>query len=154
MWPLLNYSWSGVTKNFHVMVEVREWESEMWEKKTSNWSLRSFVFWWTDTHLKKKEWFALDRQRDRQTDALPENPVYILLASRSSEVKPQWIWSFAFILIRSFLWLTKDYQQRSENSHCLFRMKHSSLYNLVFRNMREYLSSLDANKEIKWFDPQ
>ena len=38
-----------------------------------------------DRHTsKKKEWFAIDR--DRQTDALPENPVYILLASLSSDL--------------------------------------------------------------------
>ena len=48
-------------------------------KKTSNWSPRTLIFWWTDTHLKKKEWFALDRKRDRQTDALPENLVIFSL---------------------------------------------------------------------------
>ena len=36
------------------------------------------------------------------------------------------------------------------------RFKHSlSLYNFwFFRNMREYVSSLGENEEIKWFDPQ
>ena len=33
-----------------------------------------------DRHTsKKKEWFALDRKRDRQTDALPENLVIFSL---------------------------------------------------------------------------